>query len=562
MRYAPTLARAAKRLNFWAIGILSAFAVISIAIWWPSQFFKMGSEGIGEAFEAYHGAMNIMTFGWQWAGLQDMATNPSPAAHPYLYIHHGNLGLYFSYALARLGVASIEAQNAASWFAVLCGLIVAYRLMLSMTSRRELATLFLLLLAFDFNFLEYWAFNIHRAFTYLSLFGTILTYWRARQSRFAAGPMVVFLPATAVLLLADYMFFFFTLIVLGLLTLWYSSLAQWRALLRDEVVLGGTFVAVFLIRQLQVIVGAGPVIWKHDFLYQILNRFHLEYLFRGNWSQATTDFYANNNILNPGFAPAATWSERLVGFVAATGDALLVHVLNLGPSPKLAGAFGALLLVAVIVNGVLISFRQRGPRRDSAAIGASRLGVIFFVGCIAMYALFPRYFLQWYPAFLLAPICVAVWLVALIAPFINRTVGPCQIGVLVLAGAATFKLIAFTPLLMAERPNLNEHAAVLRGLAGEPIASNFTPASVSSYTNAFAGWLKQDAVDKLLTTGRVSTSDYFMLFEADRDNPDYVSPRYFVFFKAYGSPEQLAAIRAQPVADNRVIALFKVPAPR
>ena len=129
------------------------------------------------------------------------------------------------------------------------------------------------------------------------------------------------------------------------------------------------------------------------------------------------------------------------------------------------------------------------------------------------------------------------------------------------AAAIALKVIVVAYGPASARTDFNTQAEILRRMAGQPIASNFTPASVSSYTDAFAGWLKADAVDKLMTTGRVEPSDYFMLFEADRDhNPLYKSPRYFVFFKAYGTEAQLAAIRtkAQPPIETAVLAVFDV----
>ncbi len=82
--------------------ITALFVTLTLAIWWPSNFVRLSSFAIGEQFEAYHAALNIERFGWQWAGLQDEATNPDPAAHPYLYTHHGNNGIYFSYLLYKL----------------------------------------------------------------------------------------------------------------------------------------------------------------------------------------------------------------------------------------------------------------------------------------------------------------------------------------------------------------------------------------------------------------------------------------------------------------------------
>ena len=62
-----------------------------------------------------------------------------------------------------------------------------------------------------------------------------------------------------------------------------------------------------------------------------------------------------------------------------------------------------------------------------------------------------------------------------------------------------------------------------------------------------------------VTPGRLT--DYFMLFEADRDiNPLHNRPRYFVFFKAYGTEAELAAIKAKsrPSQESAVLAVFEV----
>jgi hypothetical protein len=478
--------------------------------------------------------MNLLAFGWQSAGLQDMATNPVASAHPFLYIHHGNLGLYFSYVLARLGIVSIEAQNAVSWLASLIGLVLAYLFVKEAAGRRSPALLVLTFLALDFRYIDDWALNVHRAFTYISVFGTALPFQRMLHDKFTAGRFTAFGIASMLLLFADYMFFFFMFLMLSLV----AVLANWRRLAPNITILTVTFGTLFALRQVQVLLGAGWNVWSHDFLYQILNRLHLEWLFRGDWQQATSEFYEVNNILNPGFAPAVSWSERISAFLVDTGSTFLTHVLNIGHHSA-----AALICGIVLLGGIFaVAFR-----RDRLG----RLALALLVACLAMYALFPRYFLQWYPQFLLGVICVSVWLARLLD----------VLPAAVVPAAVVLKVIIVAYGTSSAQTDFNTQAEILRPLAGQPIASNFTPASVSSYTDAFAGWLKADAVDKLMTTGRVEPSDYFMLFEADRDNnPLYKSPRYFIFFKAYGTEAQLAAIRtkAQPSHETTVLAVFNV----
>ena len=143
--------------------------------------------------------MNLLAFGWQWAGLQDYATNPAASAHPYLYIHHGNLGLYFSYGLARIGIVSIEAQNAVSWLASLVGLMLAYLFVKETTRRRLPALLVLAFLALDFRYIDDWALNVHRAFTYMSVFGTALPFQRMLNDKVTPGRFTAFGVASALL---------------------------------------------------------------------------------------------------------------------------------------------------------------------------------------------------------------------------------------------------------------------------------------------------------------------------------------------------------------------------
>jgi hypothetical protein len=515
--------------------IFFVFFVACAIVWIPRGFFNFQAEAVGEIFEAYHGAINLLSFGWRWAGLQDMATNPSPAAHPFLYSHHGNLGLYFSYMLAKVGISSIEAQNAISWLASFTGLVFAYRF----SRRFGAGVIVLLLLALDFEFIDNWALNVHRAFTYFSVFGAALAFMNCTTTTLRVRNIISFVLLAIVLLFADYIFFFFEFFMLATLVL-FLHWRQWAVMARSLALLIVTFVGAFLLRQVQVIIGAGWNIWTHDFLYQLLNRIHAEYLYAGNWPQATTEFYDSNNILNPGFAPSASWFERISGFVTGTGDAVLVHVLNVGHFSGINTVLGAAVIIGVVVHsGLTIST----PR--------SRLALSFLIAAIAMYALFPRYFLQWYPAFLLAPICAFIWIASVFEGYASswmKAAAICLKIAVVLVGAFTRAV------------DTNAQAAILRGLRDQAVVSNFTPASVSSYTDCFAGWLKDGAVQRLLTSGRVTVSDYAMIFEADRNtNPLYQRPAYFAFFKAYGTREQLAAIKAvsEPVAENSVIALFR-----
>lgn len=71
--------------------LIFIFTILTLIIWMPSNFVRLQIFAVGEQFEAYHGALNIMCFGFIWAGVQDQATNPILQAHPFLYMHHANI---------------------------------------------------------------------------------------------------------------------------------------------------------------------------------------------------------------------------------------------------------------------------------------------------------------------------------------------------------------------------------------------------------------------------------------------------------------------------------------
>jgi hypothetical protein len=402
-----------------------------------------------------------------------------------------------------------------------------------------------------------------------------------------------------------------------------------KFVLRGLLVLSSVFGGVFVLRQIQVVAGAGLDVWKHDFLYQILNRLHLEYLFEGDWSKATTDFYDRHSILNPGFAPYAPWEERVLQFLKGTGAAYMTDILGVpAPPVELTLWLGAVLLSAVVLliathvlgsalglpwslavsrgiaglavagtlagmaaagahnwqpvghaagpvialwsvvgTGLVLLLLNRGflwedaPGRVSAAPG---LGFAFLVSCVSMYALFPRYFAQWYPAFLLAPLCAAVWTTALSSPvlfWLERR--PHHHAIVLILCVVLLRGIASLPIVLASHVNEGDHATGLREIAGQPTASNFTPASVASYTHAFSGWLRPEAAERLFLQGTVSPDDYFMIFEVDRrHNRQYTRPEYYVLYKFPGWDrhlERLVKAGAVILKEGNTYALFRVP---
>jgi len=382
--------------------LLAAFTLLCFSIW-SGRNFVIPHHPFGEAEAAFLGAENLRIHGWRWAGLQDMSTSPDPADHPLLYIHHPNFGLYFSYALNRIGISAIETQNAASFVGTIAGLLLAYLFATRLFGSSLQGFVFCALLTANVDFILNWSFNIHRAFSYASVFGTMYAFMRfAEAGGKSAVWLLLFFVACLTLIGTDYMFFFWTAIALAT----YALLFQTRQSLAALFWIAAVFGTVFALRQVQVMAGIGPSEWASDFLFQILNRLHLDHLYPADWLPRTQDFYQRNRIMNPGFSGHMTLVERAYTLVVGTGEAMLRALGIAEPHKRLSLATGSLF--AVLVAGAIVVERVKHGRLSQAAKAA----FVFFVPCIVMALIFPAYFPNWYRVFLLGHICIAGWLTA------------------------------------------------------------------------------------------------------------------------------------------------------
>ncbi|HLW59022.1 MAG TPA: hypothetical protein VKV57_03755 [bacterium] len=614
---------------------LILFLLMGLYIWIPNNFMGFSSDIIGEAYEAYHGAMNLERFGWRWAGLQDEATNPNPAAHPYLYIHHGNVGIYFSYFLSEIGIRSIEAQNALSVIPFLIGLYVAYLFWTHLSGSRLGGVLFLIFGCLDSSALFVWGFNIHRAFSYPAFFGCLFVHFKLVRARNKLIPSVALLIIALILLFVDYIFFFYTFALVCLMQLTaYSELIARRSRLRLFICVASAFIMAFALRQAQVLAGVGLRTWATDFLFQALNRLHLERLFRGNWSQDTTQFYSSHHILNPGFAPPVGWWERMHSYSADLGYAF-IHRIVAGEGAVKYGSvmIGVMLLGMVILCGALvslgglnarlrrvirgivasfivvylggfflslalsvaISWTRRGFAPTWLAIPVSTLslaivGLVLFEislswarlfgdipilttsearvfgfvlssagACIIMYAVFPRYFMQWFPTFNLDTICVVGWTVAAFVFALRKHLESRPWPAWMLLVLVILKVLAITPDVVARPVGLGDYAQILRALEGHSVVSDFTPASVASYTRAFSASLPLDIIHPTLNSRDLDLSEYKLFGERDAANPIYRHPEYLLLFRAVTPPAVVEELinGGLPVAgEGRSFVLF------
>lgn len=380
--------------------VLAGFFLASVAVWAPHGFLRPNDRAIGEAYSAYIGAQNFDLYGFRFAGLQDASASPNPADHPVLYVHHPNFGLYVSHALYQAGVTSLATQNALSIVGSVLGLALAYAFARRVTGSEWFALGFTILLAANVEFIVNWSFNIHRAFTYASVFGTLYALHLWGEAGFVSRVWGAVTFAVAVTLIGtDYMYYFWTMFAaLAMCALFFDR----RTAVRGAVAIILIFGAIFALRQLQVAVGIGPTVWAGDFVYQVLNRLGLSSLYPVGWLDQTTAFYKTHGVLNPGFSGYVALHERAYHLVVATGEGVLYALGDLAPNKRLA------LAVGTVLGGATAWCVYREGSRDGLSRTA-RFSLMFFVPCIVMALAFPALFVLWNRAFLLPHICAAAW---------------------------------------------------------------------------------------------------------------------------------------------------------
>jgi len=500
----------------------------------PHHFVPCPHPSCGEIYESYVSARNLETLGWKWAGLQDEATSPQPGAHPFLYIHHGDIGIYMSYLLRITGVKSIDSQNALSIVPFIIGLLLGYHLFSLLLDDRRAGAMFLLLSGFDYLGTGIWALNMLRSWSYVCLFGGL---WALlRMERTSSRPSVVhilYLIASFLSIYIDYIFssflmfasLFFRPVVMGKIKPLKSYLAS-----------VAPFAAAFVFRQMQVILGAGWRLWSTDFLYQFLNRTHMEKFYQGNWSVDTARFYEVNRILNPGLTPGASWGERSFSFAHTVGYFFNVSLLGglvsfrEGVVTVGIGLLFLLMCVSVAVWHICREGRVLCPNQPSQEGGTpfgARFLLLILLCCLLEYALFPRYFLQWFPGFNLASTCVVCWgtivfYLALASRPLDNTWAP------VLMGVVGLKAVVLAASLLVHPLPSTDYISTLARLKGRTVVSDWIPSFAASHTGQFSAALSNEAIQLLPQRRKLNRKDFFLFVERDDSNPRYYEPEFFL----------------------------------
>ena len=126
----------------------------------------------GETYEAYIAALNLYRFGLAHAaGLEDFAASPRAAAHPMLYTHNPDLGMYLLYVLFLARLRDVHAQ--AVWIGVpfAAGLLYLYLFVRAVSRNGTMAALTPRNAATLYLLVDLWGFHVLRVFSWLLTFG-------------------------------------------------------------------------------------------------------------------------------------------------------------------------------------------------------------------------------------------------------------------------------------------------------------------------------------------------------------------------------------------------------
>lgn len=457
----------------------------------------------GETYEAAIGARNLS---WPTGGLQDFAAGSTPAAHPALYLHNPNLGMYVLAGLGALGVRELHSQTPWLVLPFLLGMLYLYLAVRATCQSGLLAALCLLQASSLYLLVTLWAFDALRVWSWLLTFGLIYHLSRGRPWHLLVAGLLLALSFGV-----DYPFALF----LGALAV---ALAPFRvAPLRVRSTLALVLLSIggaLALRQLQVAMVVGPAVWWADVTISAARRIPLVSLVMPtpeveSWARAS------NFVVWPGgggMPQPLTWAWMI-------GRSLI-------------GAAGWPLIPLAL--GWIWAVRHRARFADPFA-RILTLSLAVAVSIAVTFMVFGEYVASFYGLFLM-PLTVH-WLTlllggvtALLLAHWNATVQWGRVAIPV-GGLLLVALIGWRGATEARNVRLFPPVGypgreALADYPGASVATLWISSAPSVYTGQWAASLR---TMRWLVQGRRGftfdpAQDYYAFFERDRDNPAYRHP--------------------------------------
>jgi hypothetical protein len=223
----------------------------------------------------------------------------------------------------------------------------------------------------------------------------------------------------------------------------------------------------------------------------------------------------------------------------------------------------SIAIVFTLISGIV---KTNGNPINGEGLGvvdaAYRVAWLLFFVCAAMYGIFPRYFMQWFPSFGFIGICIFAWTIPIFLGFSQagaaNGAAKNRIEIKIASGIFALKIIVVALSLITMPDGDSEYSDTLNAYRGESIISNWTSASVSSFTDAFSAWVKPEAMRRIIEQGEARVDDYYLILEKDKEkNELYLRPDYFlVVWGGRSIADQLIAEGAPVVKNSKSFVLF------
>jgi hypothetical protein len=503
----------------------------------------------GETFIAQLYARNFQLFGFGFGLVEDHATSPSAAAHPYYYTHNVNIGGLYYVLLEALGVGSFPAKQ---FFVLLIfgvGLFYAYAAVALHTKSRVAAYCVLVAACLDFAF--FLAFGLHalRVWTWLALFGLLLHVGRFAQVNWP--PRLV--DSAAILILSAIAFgigyeFWIMSICVAIATHCFFSeapLASREHAKRLGLLLLFLFVP-FALRQLHIAAVLGIEYWAKDFYYTFAAKIPFAtYIFDRPTPEMIEQFYRSHNVMLP-----PTEAIHSVGEFTQSLLALIVALVH-GTLPQ-AGLLtmvltGLMAITAVVFAVIAKARRQTGPNFWDGIhfVGSAKLlaalSVGIGLGCLVM----PRMVVHFYFALgmplLGSVIAVAkglfvALLVAIIRADLTREASR-RLALAMLAFLVVDHGLVQAANVRAARPMDTSWIPTVSARPAATYAVSFIAPVVGGFTSNWAVGIKAGREWEMLEAASrgippFQKDDLFWFGERDAEelNWEYLKPDYWLYF--------------------------------
>lgn len=556
-------AQAPSRLRSWTTWVVAdkaLAAAFGIAFSAAAAIAMLGTPrgwifcwtNCGELFDAMLYVSNFHLYGFRFGLVQDMATSPAIAAHPFLYTHNPNIAGMLFVLLDVLNVASLQGKQIVTLGIFVCGLLYVFGAVRLYTRSAVTALIALTLFVIDVEHVTSFALNPLRVWHWVALFGTLFHVGKLalpRSNRLLHWLSIGVLAFAALGVGYDFWIVCLATSAIAILCPGGPRGSSAFAVLRR---IAALFAIPVVCRQVQVASVIGFDLWLIDLgLSAVIKIPVLAGIFEPPSAEVIDAMYARWNILRPPASPP----ESVLSLIRTLRDMFVAVVV---PSYGLL----ALLLVAVVLSSAIVIAWRLGRERKGAAhsgipasagnaqevgmgmhtlvlalTGGALFGLLFFAPLS-----FHIYIKHGFPL-LAGPIlvCKAVAFSHAIAWFFRgrrlhrpllRGIAACLLGLLVWDTAAVNILN-----LRALHPIDTSWIELVANMKGQTFAVSWIPNAVSVFSANWAVGIKPGrervVVDRLARGEDPFTRDDLLLFgerDASARIAEYLHPAYWLYF--------------------------------